>query len=92
MLNLKSLPKQKLSSASLMNQQQFCRDVKKNPSKYRSNVRFACNNIIKPVVKKKKEKLNLRSMSRVPSLSSVSSQERAKDRHPSPNRLIENLQ
>jgi len=57
MLNLKSLPKQKLSSASLMNQQQFCRDVKKNPSKYRSNVRFACNNIIKPVVKKKKKKI-----------------------------------
>ncbi len=55
MLNLKSQAKQKLSNAPLMNQQQICRDVKKNPSKYPSNVRFACNSIIKPVVKKKRK-------------------------------------
>lgn len=53
MLTLKSKPKQKPSNAPLMNQQQLCRDVRKNPSKYSSNVRFACNSLIKPVVKKK---------------------------------------
>jgi hypothetical protein len=43
MLTLKSQPKQKLSNAPLMNQLQLCKDVRKNPSKYTSNVRFACN-------------------------------------------------
>jgi hypothetical protein len=55
MLTLKSQPKQKLSNAPLMNQQQICRDVRNNPSKYTSNVRFACNSLIKPVVKKKRK-------------------------------------
>lgn len=55
MLTLKSQPKQKLSNAPLMNQLQLCKDVRKNPSKYPSNVRFACNSIIKPVEKKKRK-------------------------------------
>ena len=41
MLTLKSQPKQKLSNVPLRNQQEICKDVRKNPSKYRSNVRFA---------------------------------------------------
>ena len=53
MLTLKSQPKKKPSNTPLLNQQQLCRDVRKNPSKYSSNVRFACNSLIKPVVKKK---------------------------------------
>ncbi len=55
MLTLKSQPKKKPSNAPLMNQQQLCRDVRKNPSKYSSNVRFSCNSLIKPVVKKKRK-------------------------------------
>jgi hypothetical protein len=42
---LRSAPKKTTTKSSLQTPLQYCKDVKKNPKKYPSNVRSACNSL-----------------------------------------------
>lgn len=56
MIKLKANPKKDPIKSRLKSVREFCSEVKRNPSKYPSNVRQGCNSLPKPKAKAKPKK------------------------------------